>query len=66
MDIESAKELRQKCTHHEGRRHPRGVENIRRGAQRVVRGWRHGMEAHVTAVARLYQGARRTAKAFDA
>eukprot|EP00965_Chrysotila_dentata_P065258 2162448-Pleurochrysis_carterae.AAC.1 len=33
MDPKSAKELRQKCTNHEGRRHPRGVDTIRRRAR---------------------------------
>eukprot|EP00965_Chrysotila_dentata_P189863 6173558-Pleurochrysis_carterae.AAC.2 len=61
---DSAKELRQKCKHHEGRPHPRGADMIRRRARYTLRGWRHGMEAYVEAVARLYRSARRTAKAF--
>eukprot|EP00965_Chrysotila_dentata_P046771 1553040-Pleurochrysis_carterae.AAC.1 len=66
MDPSSAIQLRQKCANHAGHRHQTGVDTIRRRAQRTLRGWRHGMEAYLAAVASLYRGRRWTAKAFDA
>eukprot|EP00965_Chrysotila_dentata_P141654 4681237-Pleurochrysis_carterae.AAC.1 len=40
------------------------MDTICRRALYTLRGWRHGMETYVAAVAKLYRDKGRTAKAF--